>query len=380
LVGQLLQSERRAFCHRGQANERLTLLTNTLDYPKDRDASFDALRGIAIIAVVAMHAIPWQEYQDYVILSYRQLLNFAVPVFLFISGYWSTKKPISSLEDYKQFLIKRFLRVLIPYLFWSVIYLAYEDIKTHSFDIEKTLFAILTGKASGHFYFIILIIQLYVLTPLLQYTNRRQFGIELVFLLNMIYLLVQYLMCLHGLWNFTDPLGIVHIPFHVLFLSMVVFYQAGLLMRSHYNEVSIPRIMRSVVLPAILISAVISVQEALMILTHYGNWLLAISPLKYSSFLYFACVIWGFLALRERFKNWPKLLVTIGEYSFGIFLIHMIILRGIAKVLHKVALNWSSQLLYQSIVILMTLSICLVLIYLTRRFLPKPLYSKVLGF
>jgi fucose 4-O-acetylase-like acetyltransferase len=358
----------------------LTLLTDILDYPENRDVSFDALRGIAIIAVVAIHAIPWQEYKDYVILSYRQLLNFAVPVFLFISGYWSTKKPIISFEDYKQFLIKRFSRILIPYLFWSVIYLTFEDIKIHDFELDKTIIMLLTGKASVQFYFIILILQLYALTPLLQYINRRKFGIEVVFLLNMIYLLVQYLMCLHGLWNFTDPLGLVHISFNVPFLSMVIFYQTGLLMRSHYNARSIPHSMSSFIPSAILLSATVSVQESLMILAHYDNWRMAISPLKYSSFLYFACIIWGFIAFREHFKNWPRLLITLGEYSFGIFLIHMIIIRGINKVLHKIDLSWLSQFPYQFIVILITLSICFILIYLTRRLLPKPLCGKVLGF
>ena len=349
---------------------------NTLNYSKDRDLSFDALRGIAIIAVVAMHAIPWQEYRNCVVLSYRQLLNFAVPVFLFISGYWSANKPIVLLKDYKKFLIKRFSRILIPYLFWSAVYLGYEDIKVHDFDVAKTFVALLTGKASVQFYFFVLIMQLYVLTPLLQYLNRKRYGIELVFLLNMIYLLVPY-MCLRGFGHFSGPPGF---PVHVPFFSMVVFYQAGLLMRSHYNEASIPITTRFVLLPAIFLLAVISVQEALMILAHYHNWHVAISPLKYSSFSYFACVILGFLVLRERFKNWPKLLVIIGKYSFGIFLIHTIVLRGLVKVLYKFDLSWYSQMLCYFIIVLMTLSVCLILINITRKILPKPFCSKVLGF
>ena len=61
---------------------------------KDRDTSFDAFRGIAIIAVTAIHAIDSDfsrrhsltgEWNFFFLVTYRQLLNFAVSVFIFIS-------------------------------------------------------------------------------------------------------------------------------------------------------------------------------------------------------------------------------------------------------------------------------------------------------
>ena len=63
---------------------------------QDRDISFDAFRGIAIIAVVAIHAFDtdfWVRcsqpfrWNCFPLIAYRQLLNFAVPAFIFISGY-----------------------------------------------------------------------------------------------------------------------------------------------------------------------------------------------------------------------------------------------------------------------------------------------------
>src|SRR4030042_1293639 len=64
-----------------------------------RDLSFDAFKGIAIIAVIAIHAIyaggsPYSPSFVY----YRQLLNFSVPLFFFIAGYWSSKAKIESLR------------------------------------------------------------------------------------------------------------------------------------------------------------------------------------------------------------------------------------------------------------------------------------------
>ena len=90
---------------------------------KERDSSFDAFRGLATIAVVSIHAayLVLIDDENQFLTAYSQLLFFAVPVFIFISGYWSAQKPTGSLADYKTFLTKRLIRVLIPYLFWSFV-------------------------------------------------------------------------------------------------------------------------------------------------------------------------------------------------------------------------------------------------------------------
>lgn len=65
-----------------------------------RDNSFDALRGIAILCVVAIHAIilpdnvpakGFEAVNFWAFVFFRQMLNFAVPAFLFISGYFCVR-------------------------------------------------------------------------------------------------------------------------------------------------------------------------------------------------------------------------------------------------------------------------------------------------
>lgn len=354
----------------------------SIDMPhslKDRDPSFEAFRGIAIIAVVAIHAIPWEFYRDYIVLSYRQVLNFAVPSFLFISGYWLSKKPIRSLGDYKSFLQKRLSRVLIPYLFWSVVFLLYENNKTHDFGVAQILCTFLTGAASYHFhhlYFIIVIAQLYMLTPLLNYVNRKPYGFISVLIFNIGSLFLLYLFSLGDLWFVDDPYYLIHSPF----LLWVIFYQMGLLIGSSDSEGFIPRNMHKFILPAILVALVISVLEAITILSKYDDWHRAICAIKYSSFIYSTCIIFGFLILRERLRNWPRFLVVLGNYSFGIYLIHVIILRGVVRIMPKVDTIYSFQVLYGLMVVLITLITCYVVITITRKLLPKPFYSSVLGF
>jgi len=347
---------------------------------KDRDLSFDAFRGVAIIAVVAIHAIDivfWKRYSQaggwncFFLVTYRQLLNFAVPAFIFISGYWLSKKPIESLTDYKVFLLRRLPRVLIPYLFWSSILLGYESIKTHHTDVQQIIFKLLTGRATTIYFFIIVIAQLYIITPLLQYINRKWYGLILVLILNIIGLLSAYLSRLY--FNYW-------IPVSSAFYSWIIFYEIGLLIGNRKHKISTPKNAHIFILPAILICLLLSGLEASILLSKYDNWYFAIAPVKYSSLLYSVCIIFGFLFVRERFSHWPKWLATIGYCSFGVYLIHIPVLNQIANLVQKSHTIYSFQLLYQFTVVALTILTCFVIISITRRLLPKPFCVKALGF
>jgi surface polysaccharide O-acyltransferase-like enzyme len=347
---------------------------------KDRDPSFDAFRGFAITAVVAIHAIDttfsWRylsisKWNLFFLITYRQLLNFAVPVFIFISGYWMSKKSIKSLEDYKTFLIRRLPRVLIPYLFWSFILLGHEAIKTHDIDVQQIIFKLLTGRATTIYFFVIVICQLYIITPLLQYINRKRYGLILVLILNVVSLLSAYLSRLF--FNYWFPASST-------FYLWIIFYEIGLLIGNRGNKTSIPKNMHIFILPAILICLLISGLEASILLSKYDDWYFAVAPVKYSSFLYSVCVIFGFLFVRERFSYWPKLLITIGNYSFGIYLIHVLVLGKVVNLVQKSNIIYSSQSLYQFTVVLITIAICFVLISITRKLLPESFCRKVFGF
>ena len=337
---------------------------------KDRDPSFDAFRGLAIIAVVALHVVYLSGYWGSRFLFHCQLFNFGVPAFIFISGYWTAKKPIRSLQDYKTFLIRRLTRVLIPYLFWSFLFLAYAAIRTGDVNVQKIIFKLLTGRASFPYFFIILIAQFYVITPLLHHINRRSYGLMLVLILNIMTLLLRYLSRLH--FNFWFPSVS---PFY----SWIIFYEIGLLVGRSDNKIFAAKKVRFFILPALLVCLLISELEGTIILSKYGNFGFAAHALKYSTFMYSVCIIFAFLFVREHFYHWPKLLVTIGYRSFGIYLIHVPVLTCVVRVLKETKI-YSFPALYQLVVGLITISLCFLLISITRKLLPKCFCHKVLGF
>jgi peptidoglycan/LPS O-acetylase OafA/YrhL len=344
---------------------------------KDRDISFDAFRGLAIITVVAIHS--WRcpttgGWSLFFIVTYRQLLNFAVPAFIFISGYWMAKKPIRSLGDYRAFLTRRLSRILIPYLFWSSILLGYEAIKTHDIDVQQIIFKLLTGRATTIYFFIMVISQLYIITPLLQYINRKRYGLMLVLILNVISLLSAYLSRLY--FNYW-------IPVSSAFYSWVIFYEIGLVVDSSDNKIFAAKKVQLFILPAILVCLLISGLEASILLSKYDNLsarYFAVAPVKYSSFLYSVCIITAFLHIRKHLSHQPKFLAALGYYSFGIYLIHIPVLNQVANLVQKSSTIYSFQPLYQFIVVSITISICFAVISITRKLLPEPFCHKILGF
>jgi len=85
---------------------------------KTRIISIDIAKAICIILVAAGHFMPDYAPNWYVVVS-DILRAFRMPFFLFISGYlhWATRKPVG----YKDFVWKKFQRLMIPYFFVSAI-------------------------------------------------------------------------------------------------------------------------------------------------------------------------------------------------------------------------------------------------------------------
>lgn len=85
--------------------------------PGKRDDYIQAVRGLAISAVVLIHCLP----QEAASVALRPLLNFSVAVFVFLSGYLT---PRERAADAGAFLRRRVGRIAAPYAVWTVLHLA----------------------------------------------------------------------------------------------------------------------------------------------------------------------------------------------------------------------------------------------------------------
>jgi surface polysaccharide O-acyltransferase-like enzyme len=137
---------------------------------------FENMRGIAILAVVIIHVTAGAtisytsgsiSYFSYNIVN--SFLQFAVPLFLFISSVvLSWKLSQEEKTPLSLFYRKRMRGVVFPYLLWSFLYIVlklvlYRDSSMLSWSfLGKEL---LNGTAFYHLYFLLIIMQLYLLLP-----------------------------------------------------------------------------------------------------------------------------------------------------------------------------------------------------------------------
>lgn len=337
-----------------------------------RDYSFDALRGIAIIAVVAIHVNSFIFNSDNLnsVLLYRQSLNFAVPSFLFISGYFVSSQKIDSFAEYKRFLTHRLNQVVIPYLFWSILILLIGSTITHVFDIKKIILKLLTGGALTPYYFIILIIQFYILTPIFQRINKNLYGLISILFINVLSLSFSYITRLYYSPIFSS-LAVYAMPFYM----WIIFYELGVLYRT-FDKHKISKRGAILITLSISFSLIMSLFEAKYIVLKYDNLGSASSAVKFSSFLYAGCFIVGFLYIRQKVNKWPNIIVSLGNYSFGIYLIHMLVIYAITIFFKNVV----GGILSQIMVVFVTLIICCIIIFITKKMLPRSIYNTLLGF
>src|SRR5574344_1600476 len=140
----------------------------------------DFLRGIGVFAVIIIHLTSTYitypaDSSTYLIWgSINRFFGFAVPLFLAISALVMTynAKEVGGI-DAGRFYLKRLSKVIFALLIWTGIYLVY--LKFNGYGIvnpfshpgEFIKEYILLGHACYHLYFIPIIIQLYLLFPLI---------------------------------------------------------------------------------------------------------------------------------------------------------------------------------------------------------------------
>lgn len=141
-----------------------------------RSAYFDFLRGIAILMVIAIHTYPKLTFDgasNIFQILVRQLVGCPVPIFLAISGYFLSKKHLETRELRFDFWKKQIPKVYVPALIWSIPLFALSLLHGSNplFSVVK-LFCMWFSI----YYFIALIIQCYLLLPVLQRIDLNKWG------------------------------------------------------------------------------------------------------------------------------------------------------------------------------------------------------------
>lgn len=130
---------------------------------KDESYKIQLLRGISIIAVVCIHNTPSGIVQAWC----RPFLNFAVAMFLFMSGM------LSSSKNWKP--IHRIKKIVIPYFAWSLIYTVLFSHNTLSSLPLRYAKNLVSGRSAAIMYYVFVYCQFTLLIPLIDRMANSKF-------------------------------------------------------------------------------------------------------------------------------------------------------------------------------------------------------------
>lgn len=143
--------------------------------------SIDISRAICIILVVIGHYIP-ENSPSWYLTIHDVIYTFHMPLFMFLSGYvyWVKRKPVR----YKDFIWKKFQRLMIPYFFVSIIVISLKLLTKSGLSVENpveisSFYKMFYLPTAGFFlWFLITLFLIFLIIPF--FNSRKRLFILLI--------------------------------------------------------------------------------------------------------------------------------------------------------------------------------------------------------
>lgn len=305
---------------------------------KQRVIYLDILRILACLAVIFIHvggqhwmaldihSVEWNVYN-----AYRAVSRWAVPVFIMISGSIFMVPEIKL--DVKKLYTKNLFRIICAFLFWSLIYAIYK------FNGSLEGFPANVIRGEGHMWFMFLIAFLYIILPVFR-KILYEWKVEKVFL------------PLALILGFVIPGILIPMTNGKIVILLKVMQKAfgwtGYFYLGYYlKKVDIKK-NRRVVLYVLGILGVLSsycnfkaytLKQGYAVGDIYDNISITILSESVAIFVLIKSINWKFG------DNKMRLITKISQYTFGIYLVHMLILYCIDDILEFNYGIWSMIIL-----------------------------------
>lgn len=279
-----------------------------------RYTSLDILRIIAIMLIVLMHSPIPGSSSGTILAGISYLTAPGIGIFFMVSGALLLGNKLSQ----REFLKRRFSKVLWPTLFWTAFYIAVNCIKAHEWPSPRTILSIpFSAQGHGVLWFMYTLAGLYLLTPILsrwlQSASKRE--VEFYLLIWATTLLYPYLKM--GLAIEVSNVGILY-----YFTGYIGYFLLGYYLKQYPPQ---GRIFWLLITTSILTAT----SAPLLILTsgvqydfYEVLWYLSL-PVAMMSMAWFICI------QRLNIKTAPQWFTNLAKLSFGIYLMHIFIMREV---------------------------------------------------
>lgn len=258
----------------------------------------------------------------------RQIINFAVATFAFMAGYFVNVDDLSDKEfSYKHWIIYRGGATVYPIYNLVLLYSGLELLKTVHSDNEihwmGFIYRFTVGKSATPFYYIVVLVQLTLITPwLVKIVKHNGIISRILWLVTSLYLMYLYA------WNYI--VGISLRLYETLFPAWFVFYYLGIHVRCGWKL----KCNGYAAAGALALSCV----EAVGLRAVGFDIGFYTSQITVGSFLYSVTIIGWLLKKNENNRSGCHLLSKIGDCSYGIFYIHMAVLMIVGGIIE--CENW----------------------------------------
>ncbi|MDO4487973.1 MAG: acyltransferase [Eubacteriales bacterium] len=333
-----------------------------------RDDYWDFLKGLGIFTVFYAHTIGGWNYIDWgyyiapdslnysIWLFFKCVFAAAIPVFFFISGYFTPVKIESAGEYYK----KRGLRIIIPFFVWSGIY---SLVNLFIYKQDVTLLSFILGTNGIQLYFLAAMIQLMLLTPMLTAAKNKKLMLIICVLITLIN---DILHLRYWIVNNSIPNNEM-----ILFTCFIAYYYLGIYFKANV-DVSRLNCRRMRIISAVLVALVFA---AFTVSAFYLNFLtdstnVAISYNNPLNLFYSIALILFIMSFKDLYKSnaFNDRVAWVGKMSMEFFTVHWIFMNPIKTWAQRVLMGsyyWSSHFVISAI----TFVLCLVYIWIRDRML-----------
>jgi len=311
----------------------------------------------------------------------EQLVIFAIPAFLFVSGYFIAVAAGRSQKTISWQVVKtRILNLLIPFILWSVLILAAKIIQGEQYTAGKFITTILTGRTADPFYFVPTLVLLYLVSPFLVPVARHHWKSLLVvtLLIQSSMVLLRTLQLLPVDLSTLKPVMFLtrsYLPFGFIF-----WFSAGIVIGFHLAALKTFFLRtRWVALGLVVLFFIAGIIEWEGILRASGQeWIGPRETLVDNA--YALAVLAAFIGFEQARLPFTGSLNQLGTRSFGVYLAHTPVLEYSARLIYHLT-PWllASQVLLQPVLFILGLGFPLLLMSAVNRSPLRKYYSYIFG-
>lgn len=342
-----------------------------------RSPYWDNWKGLAIIAVVTIHAtwatelFPPHSFNWQFGIWLRQLVNFAVPMFLALAGYFAAGARDMSAREYYD---RRIWRILAPYAVWTLIYLAIRTPGTLP-STHEIVRGFLFGTGIGIGYFVVVLLQFVAITPSLTRPKSIRTHITIICVATIVGLAFSYHIRLQPSGFFSTFPGN-----SLIFLFWYPFYHVGLLIRLRGFDTVLQTTKPALLWSLLILTLTFSLLEGYF-WANRGHYEIGVEQIKASSFaasLVLILIAVSYAGGRSRLdgESW---LTFLGRNSYAIYLIHLLPMSLFRAWVGRSGPLFEVQPAYIGVAVLVALASCAAFILGARKVFSDRLSRIILG-